>query len=559
MDKQWLREFEEDVEKHRQRWLDLYDVGLPRTFDYPDKPLKDWFNKWAQTHPEKPYIIINDVTLSYGLCNSLARKLANALLNCGVKKGDRIVVMAPNIPQFVICYQACFKIGAVIVNTNPLYTVAELTGNFQDHRAEIVISTAMHADKPVQIMRAGTANVKKVIAIQLASGSVELEKADDIIDFNDFIATGEDTEPDIQVYPADLQMLQYTGGTTGVAKGCCLTNAMLFSMAMRTASFFNTAVPFEEQRTLGAIPLSHIYGYNCNINCNLFSGGSIVLVALPTPDNLLEAINKHEPNLWAAVPAMIIGLNEHPEISRSKITSMKGIFCGSAPLAVETLKRFEELSGGRITEGYGMSETVNILTVTPMFTKRQYGSCGLPFPDTDLVVVDVESGTRVMPRGELGELIARGPQCITEYWEKPEETANTVRDGWIYTGDIVKMDEDGFVYIMDRKKDMIISGGFNVYPRDIDEVVFSHPKVVEACTIGVADEKRGESAKVFVVVKPGETLTEQELIEHCRESLAPYKIPKHVEFIDAVPRTGVGKPDRKALHAREKEKFGGAS
>lgn len=555
MQKPWLKEFDEDVAKHRQRWLDLYDKGFPRTFEYPPIPLKDWFNKWADAYPDKPYIIINDIHISYKIANSMARRLANALLHSGVKKGDRVVVMMPNIPQFVIAYQACFKIGAVIVNTNPLYTAAELKANFADNRAEIVISTAMHADKPIQVMRGGTTCVKKVVAVQLASGPVELEKAPDIIDFNEFLATGEDIEPGIAVYPDDLQMLQYTGGTTGVAKGCCLTNAMLLSMAMRTAYFFKTAVPFEEFRTLGAIPLSHIYGYNCNINANLIAGGTIILVAMPSPDNLLQAINKHEPNLWAAVPAMIIGLNEHPDINKSKITSMKGIFCGSAPLAVDTLKRFEELSGGRITEGYGMSETINILTVTPLFTKRQYGSCGLPLADTDLVVVDVETGTKVMPRGELGELIGRGPQCITEYWEKPEETANTVRDGWIYTGDIVKMDEDGFVYIMDRKKDMIISGGFNVYPRDIDEVVFSHPKVLEACTIGVPDEKRGESAKVFVVVKPGETLTEQEIIDYCRESLAPYKVPRFVEFIDAIPRTGVGKADRKVLHAMEKARM----
>jgi len=249
---------------------------------------------------------------------------------------------------------------------------------------------------------------------------------------------------------------------------------------------------------------------------------------------------------------MIIGLNNHPRIKEADISSLKGIFSGSAPLAVETMKQFEELTGGRIFEGYGLSETINILTVNPVFRIRKPGSCGIVWPDTDLVVVDVETGTKVMPRGELGELIARGPQVIKEYWNNPEETANAVRDGWFYTGDIVYMDEDGFVFIVDRKKDMIICSGFNVYPRDVDEVLYAHPAIMEACAVGVPDPKRGETVKAYVVVKPGQTLTEEEIIAHCRANLAPYKVPTIIEFIDAIPRTAVGKPDRKVLRAMHK-------
>ena len=275
----------------------------------------------------------------------------------------------------------------------------------------------------------------------------------------------------------------------------------------------------------------------------------MVLVAQPTPDNLLAAIEQHRPNLFAAVPAMIIGLNNHPKISEADITSLKGIFCGSSPLAVETMKRFEKLTGGKIFEGYGLSETINILTVNPVFRLRKPGSCGIVWPDTDLVVVDVETGTKVMPRGEMGELIARGPQVIKEYWNNPEETAQAIRDGWFYTGDIVTMDEDGFVFIVDRKKDMIICSGFNVYPRDIDEVLYAHPAIMEACAVGVPDPKRGETVKAYVVVKEGQSLTEEEVIAHCRANLAPYKVPTIVEFIDAIPRTAVGKPDRKVLRS----------
>lgn len=316
------------------------------------------------------------------------------------------------------------------------------------------------------------------------------------------------------------------------------------------------AAPAEEFRTLCAIPLNHIYGYNTSVNVCLYKGGTIILVAQPTPDNLLEAINKHEPNIWAAVPAMIIGLINHPEIGNSKVKSIKGIFCGSAPLAVGTLHKFEELSGGRIVEGAGMSETINIYTVNPVRTKRKFGSCGIIWPDTDLVVVDVETGKKVLPRGEEGELIGRGPQFISEYWQNPDETAKTVRDGWLYTGDVVKIDEEGFVFIMDRVKDMIIVSGFNVYPRDVDEVLFKHPKIVEACTIGIPDEKQGESVKSFIAVKPGETLTAEEVNAYCREQLAPYKVPRFIEFVEAIPRTPVGKPDRKVLKEKELKVLG---
>lgn len=554
MDKPWLKDFEDDLAKWRPRWESLYDDVMPRHFDYPETPLKDYFNKWAELHPEKPYLLINDLELNYGFCNNMARRLANALLDLGVKKGDRVAIMAPNVPQYVITLQSLFKIGAIEVPANVLYTVPELSLQFKDSGTETVVVMAAYADKAVQIMKDPTSPVKRVIAFQLPGAPAEVEKGLNIFDYNELIAASADSEPDIEVRGSDIAKLQYTGGTTGVPKGCVLTNQMLLSQAIRTSTWCTanfTLVPFDKIKTLAAIPLNHIYGYNGNVNACLYTGGTIVLVPQPTPDNILAAINKHEPNIWAAVPAMIIGLNNHPDIAKSKVSSVKGIFSGSAPLAVETLKEFERLSGGRILEGYGLSETINILTVNPVFKLRKYGSCGIVWPDTDLVVVDVETGTKVMPRGELGELICRGPQVMKEYWNNQEETDIAIRDGWFYTGDIVRMDEDGFVFIVDRKKDMIIASGFNIYPRDIDEVVFAHPKVREACTIGVPDPKRGETVKVFVALKEGETLSEEELIEHCRGQLAPYKVPKLVEFVEAIPRTAVGKPDRKALQQAE--------
>ena len=553
MEKPWLKDFEEDLAKWRPLWEKHYDEGVPKNFEYPDYPLKWWFNKWAEEHPEKPYILMGDVSISYGNANDLARRIANALLGLGVKKGDRVAIMAPNVPQYILSLQALFKFGAVEVPTNPLYTVPELDLQFTDSGTETVIVMAMFAAKAIEILKDPNSPVKRVIVFQVPSGVVEVEQGEGIYDFNELVMAASNQEPDVEVFADDIARLQYTGGTTGIPKGCVLTNAIVFSQANRTATWTSGGfklIPKEEMRTLCAIPLNHIYGYNANINICLFTGGTIVLVAVPTPDNLLEAITRHKPNLWAAVPAMIIGLNNHPDIANADITSLKGIFCGSAPLAVETMNEFERLTGGRILEGYGLSETVNILTVNPVFTIRKVGSCGIVWPDTDLVVVDVETGTKVMPRGELGELIGRGPQIMREYWNNPEETAAALRDGWFYTGDIVRIDEDGFVFIVDRKKDMIICSGFNVYPRDVDEVLYANPKVMEACTVGVPDPKRGETVKAFVVLKPGESMTVEEVIEHCRKSLAPYKVPTMVEFIDAIPRTAVGKPDRKVLQAR---------
>ena len=553
MEKLWLKDFEADLQKWRPLWEKHYDEGVPKNFDYPDHPLKWWFNKWAEEHPQKPYLLMGDFAMNYGDANNMARRVANALLDLGVNKGDRVAIMAPNVPQYVLSLQALFKIGAIEVPTNPLYTVPELDLQFKDSGTETVIVMAMFADKAIEIMKDSDSPVKRVIVFQVPSGAVEVEQGEGIYDFNQLVMAASDKEPDVEVLAEDIARLQYTGGTTGIPKGCVLTNAILFSQANRTSTWTSGGfklIPKEEMRTLCAIPLNHIYGYNANVNICLFTGGTIVLVAVPTPDNLLEAITRHKPNLFASVPAMIIGLNHHPKIKEADITSLKGIFCGSAPLAVETMNEFERLTGGKILEGYGMSETVNILTVNPVFTIRKVGSCGIVWPDTDLVVVDVETGTRVMERGELGELIGRGPQIMKEYWNNPEETASVLRDGWLYTGDIVRIDEDGFVFIVDRKKDMIICSGFNVYPRDIDEVLYASPKIMEACTVGVPDTKRGETVKAFVVLKPGESMTAEEVIEYCRKSLAPYKVPTLVEFVDEIPRTAVGKPDRKVLQAR---------
>lgn len=552
MENNYLKEFEADVAKWRHTWESRLDPETPVHYEYPPYPAKWWFNKWAEENSDKPYILMGDIVIPYGVCNDMSRRIANALLDLGVKKGDRVAIMAPNVPQYALALQALFKTGMIEVPANPLYTIPELSHQFADSGTETVIVMAMFASKAIELLKDPASPVKRVIYFQVPSGPVEVGSGEGIYDLNELLANASNAEPDIEVTADDIARLQYTGGTTGVPKGCVLTNAMIMSQAIRTSTISArgfTIVSKEDYRTLGAVPLNHVYGFNFSIGVNLYTGGSIVLVAVPNPDNLLAAIQKNKPTIFATVPAMIIGLINHPDIANADISSLKGMFCGSAPLAVETLKEFERITGGHIIEGYGLSETLNIITANA-FGIRKYGSCGMVWPDTDLVIADVDTGTKVMSRGELGEIVSRGPQVIQEYWQNPEESAAAIRDGWLYTGDIGYIDEEGFVFIVDRKKDIIICSGFNVYPRDVEEVLFTHPKIVEACVFGVPDPKRGETVKASIVLKTGETLTAEEVIAYCRESLAPYKVPSQVEFLDVLPRTTVGKADRKALQTR---------
>ena len=535
-------------------WYKFYDKGVPPSIDYPRKPLKDYFNEWVAKNPDKPYLIWGNNELTYAEANALAQKAATALIEIGYQKGDRIALMSTNIFEYVILLQACYKIGAVIVPTNPMYTVPELTHQFGDSETTIVFAEDRFAAKVLAVIETGKTKIQHLFILDSHTGAPDVE-GPNIKKFSELLLLGQAVEPAIEVTAEDTAMLQYTGGTTGLSKGCILSNFNLESMAWQDTVWFSP--PFdkpEDMRIMCAMPLYHIYGFNTSVNVNMVAGGNIIIVNGPTPDNMLKNINEHEPNFFAAVPAMIYGLNHHPEIGNSKIRNIKAMICGSSPLAVEGLNRFEQLSGAAITEGYGLSETSNVLTCTPMYTKRKVGSVGVPWPDVDIRIVDLENGTVDMPTGEPGELIAQGPQIMSSYWKNPEETAEVLRDGWLYTGDIATMDEDGFITIVDRKKDMILCSGFNVFCREIDEVLYAHPKVLDACAVGIPDPKRGETPKVFIILKPGETMSEDEVKEHCRKSLAPYKVPTHVEFIDELPRTTVGKPMRNALRQMEKDK-----
>lgn len=539
----------------KKPWFKIYDKNVPYSIFYPPVTAKQMFNHHAEANPDRDYLIVNNIKLSYKTANDMARRFANGLLCLGVNKGDRVAIMSPNVPQYVIAFQACAKIGAVAVPVNPLASVPEVHHYIKDSGAETMVVMASFSKGPIGILQAKDSPLKHVITFQVQAMPVDVEKGDSILDFNEFLDRGTKTEPDIKIHPSDTLLLQYTGGTTGVSKGCVLSNANVLNLGWQESYWFSPIIaPGDRLCTLAAIPLYHIYGFNTNINYNLIHGGTIVLVPQPTTDNILDAVNMYEPTFFTAVPTMIIGLNQHPEIGQSKIRSIKGMICGSAPLAIEAMRKFEELSGAVITEGYGMSETSNVLTCNPVRTVRKPGGVGLPFPDNDIRIVDIDTGTKDLPDGEPGEIIAKGPTIMSGYWNNPAETENVLRDGWLFTGDIGYLDEDGHLFIVDRKKDMVLCSGFNVYPREIDELLYTHPKVLKAAAYGIPDPKRGESVKVAIVLKPGESMTVDEVKDFCKKNLSAYKVPVAVQFMNELPLTAIGKVDRKKLRQMEDEK-----
>jgi long-chain acyl-CoA synthetase len=551
-------------------WLKSYEKGVPETLQYEEICMPDVLDRTAKQFPDKTALIFQGFILNFKELKDMVDRFATCLTAFGVKQGDAVALLLPNvIPCVAACY-AIMKIGGIVVMNNPLYSDTELEHQFNDSGAKVLVTLDLLGNRMIDL-RPKT-KIKQIVYTSIGDYlpfpksllfplvgkkkklAADVKQATDVFKWKDCIAKYGATPPSVKIGFGDVAMYQYTGGTTGVSKGVMLTHSNLSKHSQIAQAWFPKFTKGTEIM-LGALPYFHVFGLSVSMNFAIYMGWAQVLVPRPQPEPLLEAIAKFRPTFAPLVPTMYIGMLAHPNLKKTDMSCIKGAFSGSAPLPVEVIHDFEKATGAVIVEGFGMTETTPVTHINPFAGgARKVGSVGVPVTDTEARIVDLEDGVTDMPVGERGELIVRGPQIMLGYKGKPEETANTLKDGWIYTGDIATMDEDGYFYIVDRKKDMIISGGYNVYPRDIDEVYYEHPKVQEACSIGIPDAKRGECAKLFVVLKEGEKATQEELIEYGKTKLAAYKLPVEVEFRTELPKTNVGKILRKTLKAEEMAK-----
>ena len=545
-------------------WYKSYAQGIPRQIEYERTPMTQALARTARELPDMTALVFVDSKITYRQLDGMANRFANALIDMGVKPGDKVAMLMPNMPQLVAAVYGAWRAGAVVVMNNPLYTDVELEYQFNNSESTFLvamdlISPRMIALRPkTKIKNLVVAHIrdhlkfpkKQLLPIVAKDKHRNIPPTPNVHEWMDLLKKYPATDPKIPIDFDGLACLQYTGGTTGVSKGVMLTHANLSKNVQQIVAWF-PGFNKGEISHLGVLPIFHSFGLTCCMNICVWMGWTDVLIPRPEPQAILEAIHKYKINFFPAVPTMYVGVLNHPEASKFNLTSIKGCFSGAAPLPVEVIKDFEAKTGSQICEGYGLSETSPVATTNPYKGKTKVGSIGLPMPDTDLKIVDLADGTKELPVGEAGEILIKGPQVTNGYYKMPDETAKTLQDGWLYTGDIGKMDEEGYFYIVDRKKDMVIAGGYNIYPREIDEVLFEHPKILEACAVGIPDPYRGETIKAFVVLKPGETLTGEEVIKYCAEKLAKYKVPKSVEFMTALPKSGVGKILRKELRAME--------
>jgi long-chain acyl-CoA synthetase len=550
-------------------WLKSYEKSVPATINYEEISMPDILDRTGREFPDKTALIFQGHKLTFRQFKDMVDRFATCLNAFGIRQGDAVAILLPNVIPCVIAYFAILKIGAISVMNNPLYTDRELDHQFNDSGSKALITLDLLANRMIDL-RPKT-KIKQIVYTSIGDYlpfpknllfplvakkkklAADVKAAPDVFTWKECIAKYPPNPPSVKLGFEDVAMYQYTGGTTGVSKGVMLTHANLSKQVQQLEAWFPTFSKGKEIM-LGALPYFHSFGLSTSMNFSVYLGWAQALIPRPQPEPLLEAIRKFRPTFAPLVPTMYIGMLNHPDLKKTDMSCIKGAFSGSAPLPVEVIHAFEKMTGAIIVEGFGLTETTPVTHINPFGGVRKVGSIGVPISDTECRIVSLDDGVTDMPVGEPGELIIKGPQVMRGYKDMPEETANMLRDGWCYTGDIATMDKDGYFYIVDRKKDMIISGGFNVYPRDIDEVFYQHPKVQEACSIGIPDPKRGESIKVFVVLKEGETATQEELLEYSATKLAKYKLPTDIEFRKELPKTNVGKILRKELRAEELEK-----
>jgi long-chain acyl-CoA synthetase len=552
-------------------WLAHYEPGIPPTLEYPALPLHGLLEQTAARYPQRTATIFFGAQLSYRALDAAANRFAHALLSFGLKRGDRVALMLPNCPQFLIAFYGTLKAGGVVTAVNPLYTPRELEHQLNDAGVETLV-TLTKFYPTVEAVRAKTAlqrvivtNIKESFpaALRLLFTLFKERKEGHRVRLRGVAATywlrdvlsAQRTAngPGITVDPGDTALLQYTGGTTGTPKGAMLKHAGLVANTLQIRAWLSDFQDAAETMLL-ALPLFHIFGMGACMSLMVHGAGTMVLLPQFRTGDVLRAVSKYRATLFPGVPSMYVALNNSPELRRVNLKSLRHCFSGAAPLPQEVQQRFEAHIGGHLVEGYGMTEA-NACVINPLRGTRKPGSIGIPIPDVEARIVDLATGMQTLPPGEVGELAVRCPQQMQGYWHKPDETAQVLRDGWVYTGDIARMDAEGFFYLVDRKKEMILSGGFNVYPRDVEEVLYMHSQVQEAAVIGTPDAFLGECVKAFVVPRNGVSPTPDEIIEFCRQHLVAYKVPKQVEFRASLPKTLVGKVLRRVLIEEERQRI----
>ena len=545
-------------------WLGHYPPGVPTTVEVPDRSLVELVQESVLQSPDRVAFIYYGAKWTYRRFWDASGHLAQSLANEGVQRGDRVALYLPNCPVYPIAYFAALRAGATVVQVSPLYLGQDLDRLLEDAQPKAIFCLNLQWPNLEKL------NWKFSVPLAYVVGLNELYPLPARWFVNRVLRrrglpTGLPEGPRVRRWkpalatpgaPAPLRVdsatevavLQYTGGTTGVPKAAMLTHRNLVANALQCRAWFNVAAQ-EREIVLASIPYFHVYGMTVAMTYPLLVGATIVLETRPDVDEILKLINKYHPTQFPGVPALYNGINHHPKRSQYDLRSIRICLSGSAPLPLEVAKTFEAETGGRVVEGYGLSETSPVTHANPIRGERRAGSVGLPVPGTDQRVVDVETGTRVLPPMETGELCVRGPQVMLGYYHQPKETEAVLQDGWFKTGDIAYLDADGYCFIVDRKKDLINVGGLKVYPREVEEVLFQHPAVADAAVVGVPDAELGEAVRAFVVTKPGAKVTSEELIQFVRDRVAHYKAPRLVEFRSALPRSGVQKVLRRELRA----------
>ena len=541
-------------------WQKNYDYLVPTTIRFPKFPVQNFLHLAASQFPFKAATDFYGSEMTFTQLRTQMLRLANALTQMGVKKGDRIGLALPNCPQYIIAYSAILSAGGIVVNMNPMYTHDELKFMLENTAVKLLVTfdgalpTMRPLAKELDIVLIVTRVTDYITGLGVSTAKgLELEEG--WHHFSELIEGCSNTQiPRIDFTPSDAALIQFTGGTTGLPKGAMLTHGNVVAATLQCSmwgSSITTFTPYEKRNVLSIIPYFHIYGNTCAMNWALLNAATQVMVPRFDIDEVLGTIKRIDQiTYFPAVPTMITAIINHPKATEMNLDQRFRFFnSGGAPMPQELIQKVKDL-GIFFGEGWGMSETASLGISNPILACRT-GAIGVPLMENDVRLVNVENGVDEVKPGEPGEILIKGPSVMQGYWNNPEETKIQLTDGWLHTGDIGQADEDGYIYIVDRKKDMIIAGGFNIYPREVDEVLYQHPKIAEAVTVGIPDEYRGETVKAFVVLKPGEKATDKEIVDFCRTKLAAYKVPKLVEFRESIPKSAVGKILRKILREEE--------